>query len=187
MIVQQKIKMILLLLPLTFLHLGCTNDKAILTNIEKLQSMPICLCISDMLLLDNVESPICFSIDEKFPFRLILFIGPNECSTCALNSLSEWNVLLDLEKEKKVQLVFILNPKKKDLEQVISTYYSSGLKHPVMIDTCDIFTQNNPHIPEESLFHTFLINSDNNVVMVGNPIKNAKIQAMFERITTNRH
>ena len=68
MIVQQKIKMILLLLPITFLHLGCTNDKAILTNIEKLQSMPICLCISDMLLLDNVESPICFSIDEKIPF-----------------------------------------------------------------------------------------------------------------------
>ena len=182
MIKPWKKGIISILLLSSLLCVECTNDKVILANIESLQSQPIDLCISDLTYIDKDNLTSYYENDKDIPFRLVIFTGANECSTCALNSLSDWNILLNLEKEKKVQLVFILSPRKDKFEHVISTYYSSNLEHPILIDTCDVFIHRNPHIPTECLYHTFLLDSENNVIMVGNPIKNSKIQKILEDI-----
>lgn len=40
----------------------------------------------------------------------------------------------------------------------------------------------NNHIPSESLFHTFLINKYDSIVLVGNPVKNRKIKELLNVI-----
>lgn len=171
-----------LFILLSILFVGCTNDRAIITKMEAIQSMPIDLCISDMMCIDKNGSTLLYEENMEIPYRMVVFSDSNECSTCALNNLSEWNVLLDLEKEKKAQLVFIFSPKKDKLDAVIKTYLSSDLEHSILIDTCGIFSEKNPHIPKESIFHTLMLDSKGNVILVGNPLKNPQIQELFEKI-----
>lgn len=41
----------------------------------------------------------------------------------------------------------------------------------------------NPHIPENKLLHTFLLDEDNKVILAGNPIFNYQIEKMlFKRL-----
>lgn len=169
-------------LLLSILFVGCTDDRAIMTKMEAIQSMPINLCISDMMCINKSGSTLLYEDDMEIPYRMVVFSDSSECSTCALNNLSEWNVLLDFEKKKKVQLVFIFSPKKDKLDSVIKTYLSSDLEHSILIDTCGTFLKKNQHIPEETIFHTFVLDSKGNVILVGNPLKNPKVQELFEKI-----
>lgn len=172
----------LFLLFLFVLVSGCANDSAILTKIETIQSAPIDLCISEMMKIDKDGSIKSKENNHKAPFRMVVYTSHKECSTCALNNLSEWSVLFDLEKDNKLEFVFILCPEKRNINHVVDTYLSSGLEHAVYIDTCGIFTQKNPNIPEEAIYHTLLLDSDRNAVLVGNPLKNPQIQTLFENI-----
>ncbi|MBR2195950.1 MAG: hypothetical protein IJ911_10090 [Salinivirgaceae bacterium] len=56
--------------------------------------------------------------------------------------------------------------------------YSTKLHdYPIFIDTANQFYKLNPHIPDNKLMHSFLLDSEGKVVLVGNPIQN---QAMFD-------
>ncbi len=173
------------LLFLFVLVSGCANDSAILTKIETIQSAPVELCISEMMEIDKDSAIKSNEIHHNAPFRMVVYTSPKECSTCALNNLSEWSVLFNLEKDNKLKFVFILCPGKKNINHVVDTYLLSGLDHAVFIDTCSIFSKRNPHIPEETIFHTFLLDSHNHVVLVGNPLRNPQIQMLFDKILGN--
>ena len=41
------------------------------------------------------------------------------------------------------------------------------------------FLKLNPHIPSERRFHTFLLDNNNNVILIGDPTKNRKIKNMI--------
>lgn len=167
---------------LFILFSGCAKDKAILEKMEALRSVPIDLCESDLMRIDK-DSALAFSKNhQEAPYRMLVYTSSNECSTCAINNLSEWSVMLNLEKENKVEFVFILCPETSKVNHVVNAYHSSGLDHSVFIDTCGVFPQRNPHIPIETAFHTLLIDSKGYVVLAGNPLRNQKIQSLFEKI-----
>lgn len=42
----------------------------------------------------------------------------------------------------------------------------------VYIDDRQDFITNNPTIPEDAMFHTFLLDRKNKIVLVGNPVHN---------------
>lgn len=44
-----------------------------------------------------------------------------------------------------------------------------------------MFRRTNKNIPDNSLFHAFLLDESNNVVMVGNPQTNIKIRRLLLR------
>lgn len=53
---------------------------------------------------------------------------------------------------------------------------------PVYIDTLGIFQKNNPHLPKNPRLHTFLLDANNHVILVGNPLYNTKIKEMYDRV-----
>ena len=44
------------------------------------------------------------------------------------------------------------------------------------------FEKLNPHLPKNKVLHTFLLDENNNVILVGNPLHNKKIEKMFYKI-----
>lgn len=40
----------------------------------------------------------------------------------------------------------------------------------------------NPQIPDNEMFHTFVINKEGKVLMVGNPFANEKMEALFKKV-----
>ena len=65
---------------------------------------------------------------------------------------------------------------KKDLEEFYFTMRTMAPLLPVHVDTAGVFIRENPHIPREAVYHTFLLDKDNRVVLVGNPSRSEKIK-----------
>jgi len=41
-------------------------------------------------------------------------------------------------------------------------------------------------LPKDNLLHTFLLDENNNVILVGNPVRNKKIKEMFYKIVEEK-
>lgn len=181
----QRNKRIVITLAIPFAFIGCGNNHHIKEGIQRMQSEPVEIPFAEMLCIRELTDSLPYAEDEVMPFQLVSFTDSSRCSTCVLNALSEWNALLNLERERKVQFVFILQPQKQEIEEVIHTYYHSGLEHPVWIDTCGTFLKNNPQIPNGRMFHTFLLDKDRKILLVGNPLANNRIREIFDSLTTD--
>lgn len=44
----------------------------------------------------------------------------------------------------------------------------------------------NPHLPKNKALHTFLLDENNNVILVGNPLHNKKIEKIFYKIVEEK-
>ena len=96
-----------------------------------------------------------------------------------------WNSLIKLEHENPngIRYYFILEANPEKLETTTSMLQSTTqLKHTIYVDTAQYFRKKNPQIPSDVLFHTFLLDNDNKVVLVGDPTKNKSIQNLFKQI-----
>lgn len=165
---------------------SCSNDKILKEKLETLYSSPVVFTTSSLLYIDHPANRKNQGETIKARYKLLVYNGAGECSTCAMGKMSEWNALLNLEKEGLIDLVFIFSPSKMEKDELITAYYSSGLEHSILIDTCGVFPEQNPQIPQETVFHTLLLDSVGNVVLVGNPLRNSKIKELYHKILKAR-
>lgn len=81
-----------------------------------------------------------------------------------------------------IQFVFILEPRLGECNLTWHRLNNSHFNHVVFIDKQYLFRKTNPQIPNERMYHTFLLDPNNNVVLVGNPLFNPKLEKMLRRI-----
>ena len=65
-------------------------------------------------------------------------------------------------------------------------FQEKTIPQTIFVDTANVFTESNPNIPSESMYHTFLLDENNNVILVGNPIVNEKIADMLPSIVEEK-
>ena len=121
--------------------------------------------------------------------KFVSYSDSMACSSCAVDKLYTWIDLIRKTEsyENKLGYYFIFFPKMKEwanVEFVISTL--SHFNYPVYMDTLGIFERSNPHLPHNQMFHTFLLDENNNVLLVGNPLDNEKIEEMFWQIVEKK-
>ena len=79
-----------------------------------------------------------------------------------------------------VNSIFILffGQQKKDIKSVESILNKNvKFNYPILLDTLGEFEKLNPHLPKNHLLHT---------VLVGNPLRNKKIEEMFYKIVEEK-
>lgn len=114
--------------------------------------------------------------------KLVIYIDSSECHTCRLSQLPNYERLYHLaDSTKKFDLVIMLG--NTHFESITLVQYLSDLNldNPIYVDNERVFRFNNPIIPDESLFHTFFLTSDNKIKFVGDPIHNERVMAILER------
>lgn len=110
------------------------------------------------------------------PFCLLVYICKDECSGCTLDHMPEWGYILKElnQKETEVQMSLIW-------EQPIMDEYTrerlSSYDFPMTVywDSTGVFIHRNPQIGQFAAFHTLLLNHDNKVLIVGNPVRNKEV------------
>ena len=120
----------------------------------------------------------------SYDYRLIVYIDSTECTSCVVKNMFYWESLLDSVKTKNIKpnfdIVFIFSPPKADNERIIyQMKLNEHLIDKIFIDTCNVFITENPHIPQEQMYHTFLLNKNDSVIMVGNPKNYPKIERLL--------
>lgn len=93
---------------------------------------------------------------------------------------------LSSENRGKIRTIFIFSPSKERMEEFDLTMRTSSPSLPVYIDTAGVFLKDNPHISEVVALHTFLLDKDNKVLMVGNPLVNPEIEKLFWTILNGK-
>ena len=179
---MKKLFLYLNICCLTFFY-SCSNQEAIIQKITQMQETPLIVPLTEMEYWEPDEKLEINHIDNNY--RLVVYTDSSQCTPCFISHLSDWYELLSLERNGKLNVTFIIEPPSTQYDKTMERINNVQFFHPLYIDSNCKLRKNNPQIPNESMFHTFLLNKNNQIVLVGNPLHNNQIEKMLKEIISN--
>lgn len=164
--------------------LGCTNSSHIDEFVQTLVSRPIKIPYEqlDMRPCSHFSDTI-FS-DKSL--RIINYIDSLDCQSCKMLGYVRYEKLYGTDKRfSDVEFVYIINTTVESEEFLYETLCNSRVEGVVFFDTCQAFILANPQIPKNPLFHTFVLNDKDSVLLVGDPFKSEKMEQLFLKVIDN--
>ena len=114
---------------------------------------------------------------------LIVFVDSTECSRCRIDKLNRYHDYIALSEEKNTfNVLFLLSINKKSRDEVIEYLLLTEPDYPIYIDENNDFRSLNPSIPDDTRFHTILVNGKGKAILVGDPMANASIRTIFDNV-----
>lgn len=114
-------------------------------------------------------------------YKIVTFLDSLDCIPCNLR-LKDWKSLIDdYDKFPDVDVDFIMILNDSEWERTTKMLKTASFPFVVARD-CEKIFKNINKLPENSDYHTFMLNYDNEVVALGNPIKNPKVRNLYHNI-----
>ena len=116
-------------------------------------------------------------------YKVVTYIDSIGCTSCKLQ-LPRWKQFMhevDSTMNGSIPFVFYFHPK--DMKELHYITRRDAFNYPVCFDEKDDFNELN-HFPVEMTFQTFLLDKENKVVAIGNPIHNPKIKELYLQLLT---
>ena len=126
---------------------------------------------------EDVSYPFC----GDAPYKIVSYVDSIGCISCKLQ-LVKWKHFikeLDSISSKQTSILFYMHPCK--VNELLYLLRRDNFNYPVCIDANDTFNQMN-HFPSDMTFQTFLLDKDNKVVAIGNPVHNSKVKELYMNI-----
>lgn len=162
---------------------SCTAKDEVRRTIEGMTGKPV--VIDDKgLIVWKPKSSYQMTKRSPRPYTLLVYVDSAQCSECFVKGLAEWNQMLRLENDKRydVQFVFIMEALKGKGNLLQRHLDESDFKHEVLIDEKACFRKANSQIPQDNIYHTFLLDRDYKIILVGNPLHNENIKKLFLKL-----
>lgn len=114
-------------------------------------------------------------------YKIVTYVDSIGCTSCKLQLLSweEFIHRVDSVSYGKVSFLFYFHPKDKSELRLI--FRRDNFEYPVCLDENDCFNKLN-HFPSDMMFQTFLLDRDNKVLAIGNPVHNFKVKELYLKI-----
>ena len=112
---------------------------------------------------------------------MVTYIDSVGCTSCKLQ-LPRWKQFMhevDSTMNSNIPFVFYFHPK--DMKELRYITRRDAFTYPVCFDEKDDFNALN-HFSGEMTFQTFLLDKDNKVVAIGNPVHNPKVKELYLRL-----
>lgn len=124
-----------------------------------------------------VDDTVSYNIPEV-DYKVVVFVDSIGCISCKLQ-LPKWKEFINEVNslcEKNVSFMFFFQSK--NIKELRYIFKHNNFSFPVCIDTNDCFNSLN-HFPEDMMFQTFLVDKDNYVKVIGNPIHNLSVKDLY--------
>lgn len=125
---------------------------------------------------DTIE----YDLDDA-DFTIVTYLDSTGCTSCRMK-LHEWNHVINEFKalpNLDVNFVMILHSTKpKEINYLLK---KDSFLHPVSFDYNNDFAKLN-QLPKEYEYHTFLLDSNKEVVLIGNPVLNPKVLDLYQKV-----
>lgn len=121
-----------------------------------------------------------FSMSGKF--KILTYVDTLGCISCKLQ-LDRWKVFMeevDGMTEDSVRFIYFFSPEKR--KKFLETLRFENFTYPVCIDDMNQLNALNNFPSGNEMFHTFLLDKDNKVLAIGNPIHNPKVKELYLKI-----
>lgn len=173
-----KSKMKFALIPISIILLLSCTERHRKKQLEQLFSTEIMLPNTSFLFNKTLDST-----NLDIPAKMIVYFDAETCASCALSRIWEWDEVSHITQTScgKYQTLFIFTPNPKDLQSVKQVFKGMHMENKlVYLDEQNDFITSNPTIPKDAMFHTFLLDRDNKIVLVGNPVYNEKLWGLYK-------
>jgi len=121
----------------------------------------------------------------KKPYKILLYVDSTGCLSCRLK-LPDWKILMnevDSIAPGKIGFIYIFQPKReKELQLLLR---QNRISYPVIIDPTDHINKQN-HFPNKLPYQCFLLDQNNKVLMIGNPVHNPQIWNLYKAQITGK-
>ena len=117
--------------------------------------------------------------------KVLVYVDSTGCTSCRLQ-LHEWKKFIaevDSATVGRVPFLFFLSPKSVKEARYITR--RDDFTYPICVDMQNRLDSLN-HFPEEEMFHTFLLDGDNRVAVIGNPIHNRAVRDLYMKTLTGQ-
>ncbi len=115
-------------------------------------------------------------------YKILTYVDSIGCISCKLQ-LGKWKTFMeevDSLGMDSVRFLFFFSPEKR--RDLLITLKSERFIYPICIDKENRLNELN-HFPASDMnFHTFLLDKDNKVLAIGNPIHNPKVKELYLKI-----
>lgn len=111
-------------------------------------------------------------------YKVLVYVDSVGCTSCKLQ-LDRWKkVINEMTEEtgKDIPFLFFFHPK--DMKELRYLTRRDSFTYPVCFDEDDELNDLN-RFPSDMTFQTFLLDKDNKVVSVGNPVHNPKVKELY--------
>ena len=121
------------------------------------------------------------TVDFQFydvEYKVVTYVDSVGCTSCKLQ-LPRWKELMaevDSLTGGRVPFLFYFHPK--DIKELRFLTRRESFTHPVCFDEKDDFNQLN-HFSNEMMFQTFLLDRENRVIALGNPVLNPNVKEFY--------
>ena len=166
--------------------LTCCNGYSTQQKLEILDSSPINLNLENMECWKN-DSLIKERSWEDIPLKLCVYVCSDQCTSCYLKKMFQWEDFLEMGKAGEFYIYYIFTPQEGCEETFHKFFFQAELDYPFYLDKNREFLTLNPHLPREPMFHTFLHDENNNVILVGDILHNTMVEQDFMNILENHN
>ncbi|WP_102407836.1 DUF1573 domain-containing protein [Parabacteroides bouchesdurhonensis] len=169
---------VILLLTVCFLSISCKDKKKeeitqLVTNWQDKEIIFPSNMVFTRYMIDTIDYQI-----PQSNYKVLIYVDSIGCASCKLQ-LPRWKEFIaqiDSLTNSQVPFLFFLHPK--DYKEIRYILRRDGFDFPVCIDTEDALNKQNK-FPANITFQTFLLDKDNKVVVIGNPVHNIAVKDLY--------
>ena len=118
-------------------------------------------------------------------YKVLIYVDSIGCTSCKLQ-LHKWKELIeytDSVTQNKVPFLFFFHPK--DAKEIRYLLKRDGFDRPICIDLDDRLNKLNK-FPADMTFQTFLLDKNNKVSVLGNPVHNTAVKDLYLKQITGK-
>jgi len=114
-------------------------------------------------------------------YKYIYYFDSTCCSPCVMNKLSVESTISKEHPIDNLSFIYVFDVSPKDTAIFYDNF--SDLSEDVFLDTAHLIIKKNKYITSNPITHTFLIDENRIIRLVGNPVKNDKVEELLLKIT----
>ncbi|MEL5893766.1 DUF1573 domain-containing protein [Bacteroides sp. GD17] len=123
---------------------------------------------------------------QKGEYTILCYVDSIGCMSCKLR-LPEWkDFIYKMDSMSHGNIPFVFVFQSKATNDLIHFLKKTGFDYPLFIDTNNNFDRLNG-FPTDIQLQTFLLNRDNKVIAMGNPIYNPKVKELYINIVQGKN
>ena len=131
----------------------------------------------DMAFTRFVTEPVDYRIPDA-EYKVLVYVDSVGCTSCKLQ-LPKWQKLIaHVDSATNGNIPFIFVFQSKDDRELRYILKCDNFDRPVCIDRNNRFNSSN-RFPQDITFQTFLLNKDNKVKVIGNPVHNLAVRDLY--------
>ena len=124
------------------------------------------------------KDALCPKLLDK-PFKILTYVDSIGCSSCKMG-LQQWKQLIDSCKIQHIDVSFLFIVHSSNFRYFTQELLIEDFDYPVIYDYENLFDKLNA-FPKDPLFHTFLLNKENKVLLIGSPINNPNMWQLYKK------